>query len=110
MGVSLHFVSSRDGETKTGNKSKSWHIQEVFVSNYGKLIYAMLQVNACNMMELFMVPSVANKNATKLNDKFYLNNTKNLFLHWDSITWKNVYQWQKTLTKWAGKDDHVSSH
>ena len=31
MGVSLHFDIRRDGETKTGYKSKSWYIQEVFL-------------------------------------------------------------------------------
>ena len=59
---------------------------------------------------IFMVPSVTNKNANKPNDKFYLNNTNNILLYWDAITWKNVCQWWKTLHKWAGNDVRVSSH
>ena len=92
MGVALHFVSTRNDATETGNKSKTGRIQEVFVLNYCKLMDAMLRVEAFNLMGIFMVPSVANKNATKPNDKLYLNDTKNLFLHWDTISWQNVCQ------------------
>ena len=48
MGVPLHFVCSRDGETKTRNKSKYRYIQEVFVLNHGKLMDTMLQVKVYN--------------------------------------------------------------
>ena len=37
MGVLSHFVSSCDGETETGNQTKSQMIEEVFVSNHDKL-------------------------------------------------------------------------
>ena len=38
LSVPSHFVSSRDGETETGNQTKHQYIQEVFVSNYDKLM------------------------------------------------------------------------
>ena len=37
MGVLSHFVSSCDGETETGNQTKSQMIEEVYVSNHDKL-------------------------------------------------------------------------
>ena len=43
LGVPLHFVSSRDGEIELGNQTKHQYIQEVFVSNYDKIMQAMLQ-------------------------------------------------------------------
>ena len=42
MGVPSHFVSSRDGETESGNETGARYIQEVFVSNHDKLMQAML--------------------------------------------------------------------
>ena len=44
MGVPSHFVSSCDGETETGNQTKSQMIEEVFVSNHDKLQQALLLV------------------------------------------------------------------
>ena len=42
MVVPLHFVSSHDGETESGNETGARYIQEVSVSNHDKLIQAML--------------------------------------------------------------------
>ena len=40
--VPLHFVSSCDGKTVSGNETGGRYIQEVFVSNNDKLMQAML--------------------------------------------------------------------
>ena len=61
------------------------------------------------MMGIFIVPSIANKYASKPNLKFNMSDMKSLFLHWDAISWENACQWQKTLNKWAGVDDRTSS-
>ena len=84
MGVPSHFVSSCDGETETGNQTKSQMIEEVFVSNHDKLQQALLRVEYYDMMAVFMVPTVRSKYGTKPNEIFN-NDGKNLFLHWDSL-------------------------
>ena len=108
LGVPSHFVSSCDGETETGNQTKSQMIEEVFVSNHDKLQQALLRVEYYDMMAVFMVPTVRSKYGTKPNEIFN-NDGKNLFLHWDSLRWEDVCLWQKTLNKWAGDDDRTSS-
>jgi len=59
LGVPSHFVSSRDGETEAGNQTKHQYIQEVFVSNYDKLMQAMLRAENYDFMAIFMIPSLS---------------------------------------------------
>jgi hypothetical protein len=70
MGVPLHFVSSRDGETESGNQTKHQYIQEIFVSNLDKILECQLRAENYNMMAIFMVPSIKNKRARKPGDIF----------------------------------------
>lgn len=109
LGVPSHFVSSRDGETEDGNQTKHQFIQETFVSNYDKLMQALLRAEAYDFMAIFMVPDVKDRFARKPDDIFNMEETKNIFLHWDSMDWKQICLWQKTLNKWAALDDRTSS-
>ena len=109
LGVPSHFVSSRDGEIELGNQTKHQYIQEVFVSNYDKLMQAMLRAENYDFMAIYMVPSVVNKFGRKPDDIFDIDDTKNMFLHWDSMTWEQICLWQRTINKWAGVDDRTSS-
>ena len=108
MGVPSHFVSSRDGETETGNQTKHQFIQEVFVSNFDKVDQAMLRAENYDMMDVFMVPSVKNKNARMPKDMFN-NDGQNLFQHWDSLNWEQVCLWQKAINRQTGPNDRTSS-
>ena len=103
-----HFVSSYDGETETGNQTKSQMIEEVSISNHDKLQQALICVEYYDMMAVFMVPTVRSKYGTKSN-KIFNNDGKNLFLHWDSLSREDVCLWKKTINKWALDDDRTSS-
>jgi hypothetical protein len=109
LGVPSHFVSSRDGEAESGNQTKHQFIQEVFVSNNEKLEQAMLRVENYDMMSIFMVPAVKRKSAKRPEDIFDLDATTNMFVHWDSLTWKQVCLWQQTINRWASEEDRTSS-
>ena len=52
---------------------------------------------------------MVNKFARKPDDIFDIDDTKNMFLHWDSMNWEQICLWQRTINKWAGVDDHTSS-
>ena len=108
MGVPSHFVSSRDGETESGNQTKHQFIQEVFVSNFNKVEQAMLRAENYDMMDVFMVPSVKNKNARLPKDMFN-DDGQNLFVHWDCLKWEHICLWQKAINRQTGPNDRTSS-
>ena len=108
MGVPSHFVSTRDGETETGNQTRHEHIQEIFVSNIEKVEQARLRAEQYDMMDIFLVPSIRDKDAPKPSDMFNQDG-KNMFVHWDSMSWKTVCLWQKAINKWAGDADRISN-
>ena len=98
MGVPSHFVSSRDGEVESGNQNKNQYIQELFVSNVGKIEQANLRAEQYDFMDIFMLCSVKNENAVNPRDKFN-NDGKNMFLHWDQMKWNNVCHWQSAINR-----------
>ena len=108
MGVPSHFISSRDGETESGNQTKQQFIQEMFCSNFDKLEQALLRFENYDMIAIYMVPDVKNQSASKPSEMFG-HQKKNMILHWDSMQWKNVCLWQRCLNKWASVEDRTSS-
>ena len=108
MGVPSHFVRMRDGETEIGNASKTQLIQEIFVSNLQKVESAMLRAEAYDMMAVFLVPTVRDAGKKIPSEKFN-NDGRNLFVHWDSMTWENVCSWQRAINSWGVEDDRTSS-
>jgi len=110
MGVPSHFVSSLDGETEEGNQTKNLHIQEVFASNLEKVDQAHRRAETYDMMGIFDVPSVRDKHASKPAKLFNMGDCKNMFVHWDSMSWDDICLWQKAVNKWSHPDDRTSSH
>ena len=68
----------------------------------------MLRAENYNMMGIFQVPSVGNRNAIKPKDMFN-DDGSNMFVHWDSMKWKDVCLWQKAINRQAGVHDRTSS-
>ena len=108
MGVASHFISSRDGETDSGNQTKHQFIQEMFCSNFDKLEQALLCFKNYDMIAIYMVPNVKNKYASKPSEMFG-REKKNMILNWDSMNWKDICRWQKCINKWASVKDRTSS-
>jgi len=108
MGVASHFVSSRDGEAESGNETKYRHIQETFVSNNDKVEEAMDRFEQYDMGGIFDMPNLVDKNGATPDD-MYGKDFMNLVLHWDSMRYKDVLRWQKTINEWGSMEDRVSS-
>jgi hypothetical protein len=110
VGVPSHFISSCDGEAESGNQSKAQYIQQAFVSSIEKVEQAKLRAEQYDMMAIFLVPAVRDKNAKKPNKIFDMDSVPtDMFTSWDSLDWKHVCLWQKTINVWGKSDDKVSS-
>ena len=64
FGLVSHFVSNHYGNTDAGNKTKQQYIQEAFVSIVNKLEDTQLKCTQYDFMDIFVVPTSGDKNAS----------------------------------------------
>ena len=62
--VASHFISSHDDKINSRNQTKYQYMQEAFVSNIVKIEDTQIRCAQYDFMDIFMVPTIHDKNSS----------------------------------------------
>lgn len=112
LGVSSHMVSSRDGEVEEGDETKHHFIQELFVSNMQKIAAVKQRCIEFDMLDVLQIPEVIDPLASHPHDKYSEYHARDLLLHFDSIPFAEVKDYQFSLNSYKSptSPDRISSN
>lgn len=109
MGAPSHMVSSRDGEAEDGDETRHRYIQETYVSNLQKVDLVSKRCIEFDFMDIILIPEKVDNFTSNPKLKYSPTNKKDLIVHFDTIPFELVKEWQKDINTYKKEADRISS-